>query len=58
MSLRDCDHGGSIYFHLSHALCMAKEEEKEEVDIGIAVTLPLVVEWATIKLKRRANRRG
>jgi hypothetical protein len=57
VSLRDCEHEGSIYFHLSHALCMAKEKEKEEVDIGIAVTPPLVVEWATIKLEYRANRR-
>lgn len=33
-------------------------EGKEEADIGIVVTLSLVVEWATIKLKHRVNRRG
>lgn len=37
---------------------MVKEKEKKEADIGIVVTLPLVVEWATVKLKHRVNRRG
>ena len=48
VSSRDCRHGGSICFHLSHALCMAKEKKRKEADIGMVVTLPLVVEWATI----------
>jgi hypothetical protein len=26
VSSRDCEYGGSICFHLSHALCMAKEK--------------------------------
>jgi hypothetical protein len=43
---------------VSHPLFMVKEKEKKEADIGIVVTLPLVVEWATIKLKHRVNRRG
>ena len=58
VSSRDCEHGGSICFHLSHALFVVKEKEKKEVDIGIVVTLPLVVEWTTIKRKHRVDRRG
>lgn len=45
----DCEQGGSIRFHVSYALFMVKEKEKKEADIGIVVTLPLVVEWASIE---------
>jgi hypothetical protein len=35
-----------------------KGEGKEEAEMGTAVAPPLVVEWATIELKSKVNRRG
>ena len=60
---RGCEFEGlwawRLYLFSSESRLMHGEgEEKEEADIGIAVALPLVAEWAIIKLKHRVNRRG